>query len=228
MNYFKSAAIGAVFAVAASMSHAATVDFSGFSSGDILRGTTDLGNGIIADINANGGAPNLAVIFDTNPPVTGGDVDLASPFVNSVTGEVRTDFNNALIVQENGARPIVPDDRAAGGILNFEFASLISFGTVSLLDARAGSFVTVLRDGTNVLRLNVTAANESDTANGVTPNQFTALDFGGVVGDRLRVSFSASGALGEFEASVVPLPAALPLALLGLGALGLVRRRKKA
>lgn len=209
------------------MSHAATVDFSGFSAGDILRGTTDLGNGIIANVNAAGGAPNIAAIFDTNNP-TGGDVDLASPFVNSVTGEVRDDFNNALIVQENNNTPIVPDDRGAGGILNFQFASLFRFGTVSLLDVREASFVDIFLNGTRTERRFITAALQSDTSDFVTPNQFTTVDFGGAVGDRLRVTFSASGALGEFEASPVPLPAGLPLLIGGIGALAWLKRRKRA
>jgi hypothetical protein len=133
-------------------------------------------------------------------------------------------FGNALIVQENGGTP----DDAVGGAITFEFLTDVIVSSVFLLDTEAGSFVELFLDGVSVLKLDVTAANDSDTGNNPLNNKFTELDFGGLRGDALFVDFAASGAVGELEVAAVPLPAALPLALLGLGALGLVRRRKKA
>jgi len=46
-------------------------------------------------------------------------------------------------------------------------------------------------------------------------------------GDTVIVQFDGSGAVLGFEVEIVPLPAALPLLLGGLGALGLVARRRR-
>lgn len=223
MTNFKTAALSAVIFAAAGMANATTVDFAGFASGDILGAGTDLGGGVVADISAIGGIAQ-AVIFDTNNP-TGGDTDLASPFTNSVDPLDSRGFGNALIVQENPGDPIVPDD-VVGGTLIFSFGSNVSIGDLFLLDTEEESFVSLLLGGETVLTLTVDDTNQSDT-NGP-PNAFTALDFGGAIGDQLVISFSASGALGEFDASPVPLPAGLPLLLGGIGAFAWMKRRKKA
>ncbi|WP_108838913.1 VPLPA-CTERM sorting domain-containing protein [Tateyamaria sp. Alg231-49] len=227
MKYLSSASIGAIMMSAATMSSAATVDFEGFSSGDVLAKDVNLGGGIVADISAFGGT-NQAVIFDTDA-VTGGDVDLASPFANSVSGALRG-FGNILIVQENAPAPgdpIVPDD-AVGGTLIFDFATLISLTEVFLIDTAQGSFVSLLLDGAPVQTQAVVDLNVSDTSNVQTPNEFTLFDFGGAVGDMLIVSYSESGAVGEFKVSVVPVPASLLLLIGGFGLMALMRSRSNA
>ena len=232
MKFFKISAVCATVLCTATAGHAATVDFSGFSSGDILGTNTDLGGGIVADISAEGGRNDLdtAVIFSTVPiapstVVTGNDLDLTSPFAHSITGDPRG-FGNALIVQENAGDPIIPDD-AVGGTLTFAFDSLISLSEVFLLDTAIRTSVFLYLDGNLVDSRAVNDDNQSETSNGDTPNEFTVLDFGGQRGDEMVVNFSESGALGEFNATVVPIPASLPLLIGGFGLMALMRRRHK-
>ena len=135
MKIFPVAAFCAAFVGVAGVSNAATVDFGGFAPAAVLGTDVDLGGGIVADITASGGT-NQAVVFNTVPPVTGNDLDLASPFANAENlSEVRG-FGNALIVQENPGNPdIIPDD-VVGGSLLFEFTKSIFLYRFSCLIPR--------------------------------------------------------------------------------------------
>ncbi|MEO0667087.1 MAG: VPLPA-CTERM sorting domain-containing protein [Pseudomonadota bacterium] len=229
---YKFIAAGAFVVGLTGAASAATVDFGEFTPGQILSLNTDFGDGIVADVSAMGGVAQ-AVVFDTeNAPSIVNDPDLANPFTNSVDPTDTRRFDNALIVQENN--PGTPDD-AVGGSLTFEFTSILALTDIYLLDTEAGSFVELFLDGISVDKLDVTAALDSDTNNTLTNNEFTLLDFEGAQGNKLVVSFLKSGALGEFEAAVVPpntpavpLPAGLPLLLAGLGAFAVMRRTKRA
>lgn len=229
---YKLISASALIVGLAGAASAATVDFGDFTPGQVLSMNTNFGDGIVADVSAIGGVAQ-AVVFDTNnaPSITN-DPDLANPFTNSVDSTDTRRFDNALIVQEND--PGTPDD-AVGGSLTFEFTSLLSFNDIYLLDSEAGSFVELFLNGMSVEKIDVTAALDSDTNNNVNNNEFTLLDFDGAQGDTLVVSFLKSGALGEFEASVVPpftpavpLPAGLPLLLAGMGAFAVMRRTKRS
>lgn len=207
---------------------ASTVTFNNFAEGDILAAGAELSPGLFADVSATGGIAR-AVVFDTTAgsvsttPVGGqGDPDLTSPFTNAEDATDSRPFGNALIVQENAGTP----DDAIGGALTFEFLSDVVLSTVFLLDSKQGTFAELFLDGVSVLKLDVTAANDSDTGNNPTNNLFTELDFGGITGDTLFVQFATSGAIGELEVAAVPLPAGITLTLLGLGALGVARRKK--
>ena len=96
-----------------------------------------------------------------------------------------------------------------------------------MLDTAEDTFVSLFSGTTLVAKLDVTGSNESETSNNKTPNEFTVLDFDGAKGDSLFVSFSESGALGEFNATVVPVPASLPLLVGGFGLMAFMRRRRK-
>ena len=236
MNYLASAAIGAVLLGTAGMSQAATVDFNNIAAGTTVGSNTNLGGGIIADIVAGGAGNDGAVILDTTPGSvgSGNDGDLTSPFSDAEGNLASRSFGNSLIVQEdqsNQNNPTTgPDDLGSGGTLSLSFQSDVTVTSLFLLDVQEGSSATLLLDGSVVASFDVDANNESDTGNNPNNNQFTFFDFDGLVGDELFVSFSASGAIGEFEvASVaaVPVPASLPLLVGGFGMMAYMRRRRK-
>ncbi|MEM6564239.1 MAG: VPLPA-CTERM sorting domain-containing protein [Pseudomonadota bacterium] len=221
------ASVSAGLVGAASMSSAATLDFEQFDEGEVLGAGTVLGGGIVADISAIGGVAQ-AVVFDTaeDTDSTDNDPDLETSFTNAEDEDDVRDFGNSLIVQENDSGG--PDDNGTGGTLIFEFMKLISLSSVYLLDAEEETTATLYRDGNIVLSFTLDETNESDTNNNPNNNEFTFLDFGDARGDELVVTFARSGAVGELEASIVPVPAGLPLLLGGIGAFAWVKRRKRA
>lgn len=229
MTLLKTTAIVAAFVGAAGVAQAATVDFGGFNEGDVLSTDTVLGGGIEADITAIGGIAQ-AVVFDTadNTTSTNNDPDLQSDFTNAEDSNDTRAFGNALIIQENQNGG--PDDNASGGMLIFDFDQSISLTSLFLLDSAEDTVAELFLGGVSVLSFTLDSTNESDTGNNENNNEFTFLDFGGAIGDKLVVDFSDSGAVGEFDAavSVVPVPAGLPLMLGGIGAFAWMKRRKKA
>lgn len=220
---FATALFCTVFASAAS---AVTINFEDFDEGDVLGIGTDLGGGVLADVTAIGGIAQ-AVVFDTASGTvsTGNDPDLTSPFTNAEDSSDRRGFGNALIVQENATGG--PDD-VVGGSLIFNFDALWSFASLFLLDAEVGTSATLFNGRDEVASFTLDGSNESETGGNPNNNEFTLLGFAGAVGDTLRIDFAGSGALGEFEVSAVPLPAAFSLLLAGLGGLVVLRRRQTA
>ena len=229
MKSLKAAVIAATFVGTASMSQAATIDFGSFSEGTVLGANTNLGGGIFADVSSLGGV-NQAVIFDTarGTVSTRNDPDLTADFTNSEDSSDVRDFGNVVIVQENLAGG--PDDTGAGGSLTLAFNDSILLTSLSLVDAQAGSTAALFLGGSLVQSFVLDTTNESDTGNNPNNNRFTFLDFGDAFGDELVVTLSASGGIGELEASiaVVPVPASLPLLAGGLGLMALMRRRRSA
>ena len=113
-----------------------TVDFEG---DDLSAGT------IITDQYANIGLTIStssefgAMLFDTNNP-TGDDFDLAA-----------SDLGNVLIVSEDGDTSD-PDDNAHGGILTFEWDTLVDITGVGLLDIdEPGSSITFFDQNSQVI-----------------------------------------------------------------------------
>ncbi|WP_375230825.1 VPLPA-CTERM sorting domain-containing protein [Roseobacter sp. S98] len=227
MKTLGMAAVAAIGFSAAGMSHAATVDFGGFSEGQVLGANTELADGIVADISAIGGQAQ-AVVFNTAPGTTstGNDPDLTSDFTNAEDDNDVRGFGNALIVQENATGG--PDDNGSGGTLTFSFLSEVALGELFLLDSEVRTSATLFSGDDVVLSFILNDDNESDTNNTANNNEFTLLDFAGARGDTLEVVFSRSGAVGQIEVSAVPVPAGLPLLVGGLGAFAWMRRRKQA
>ncbi|MEM8775327.1 MAG: VPLPA-CTERM sorting domain-containing protein [Pseudomonadota bacterium] len=218
----KHTLLAAAFCVgAASSAQASTlVDFSAFSAGDVVSGAFDFGGGLTGMLTATGGIGD-AVIFDTNN-VTGGDFDLGSPVTNVDNAADVRNFGNVLIVQENAGAP----DDAVGGTLTFVFDNPIILESIALLDVEEGTSIfdedgQIATGGVDNSGL-VNAAGDGDG-----PNQFIEFTFTNESLTTLTVDFAGSGAVGEFRASVVPVPAALPLLIGGLGLMGYVGRRRK-
>ncbi|MEM7744974.1 MAG: VPLPA-CTERM sorting domain-containing protein [Pseudomonadota bacterium] len=202
---------------------AANADFGLFNEGDIVSdfGFTDLGNGIIANVTATGGT-DQAVILDTlvsQPAHPVGDPDLESPFTNPSDGNAQASFGNALLVQEDNNQAGTPNDNVGGTIL-FEFAGIVDLTELVFLDGEANETITITTNKGGL----VVSAGQGD-------NTFTPIVFGGdefKAISSLTVDISGSGAIGEFHATVVPLPASVLLLLGGLGVFGWIGRRRMA
>lgn len=203
---------------------AATVDFSTLAPGAV----TDFafGGGITGTLSAvvfPSRDATDAVVINTNVAQPQ-DPDLESPFSDANGVLPSRNFGNALIVQEPGS--VLGDDQAApGGQLVFTFDRAVDLDSIVILDAEEGGQVRItgVPGGAGLLTgipSGVSGDNEFQfltTPNGQGLNAFTVL-------------FNGSGAVGELDISVVPvpLPASLPLLAFGLGAIGFMRKRRKA
>lgn len=211
------------------------VDFSqnfglSLSEGDVLT-TFDFGGGLTGTITTSdlgSRATGEAMIFNTESPSisVGNDPDLAGPFQDVNNLSQFQEFGNALILQEdNSSRSRHnqgPDDAANGGAITFTFDTVVALTAIFILDGNDNgpTGASVLLDGSLFAQ---------DLGGG--DNQFERIDFAqGTLVNSFTVDFSGSGAIGRFGAAVVPVPAAFPLMLTGLGVFGWIaaRRRKKA
>lgn len=221
----KSLILGAAFSLSMGVSAtAAIVDFSSsggsdLSDGDILT-AFDFGDGLTGSVSATGGTGD-AVILDTDGSSGGtgiiNDPDLMSPFTNVADPTDMRSFGNALIVQETGSS--FPDDERRGGSITFTFETAVTISSITFLDGEEGSFASLFVGGDQIGALAVSG-----------DNGFSVVEYGDLLSGitSFTVTFNGSGAIGEFEASVVPLPASVLLLGAGLGGLGLMRRRRKA
>ncbi len=204
---------------------------------DGVNGAFNFGNGLTGNIstsNPGSRATGRVQIFDTNPG-TGSvlnDPDLLGPF-SAARGQNLPDltFGNALILEETrGSRPApgFPDDAANGGRITFAFDVPIALTAIFLLDAgdNAGSARIFLDD----VEFDVTSflgLGPTQTFGGRDREyDFIQFDDNTIV-NSFSVEFPGSGAIGRFGATVVPVPATLPLLLTGLGAFAWVARKRK-
>lgn len=177
-----------------------TADLTVFAN--INRSNRDNDGDGFADVNS-------ALIFDA---ANGVDADPDLQFA---------DAGGVLVIAENdlsGSRDL-PDDNSNGGSITFDFVQAVTLESFSVFDDATITVVTA--DATFVADVPGDGESDSfligdDRFAGVTSLTF---DFG-----------TASGAIDDIVVSLtaVPLPAGLPLMLVGLGALGIARSRKKA
>ncbi|MEM9796087.1 MAG: VPLPA-CTERM sorting domain-containing protein [Pseudomonadota bacterium] len=224
-----------VVAIGLSMgaAQAAVIDFGtnfgiGLSEGDNVT-TFDFGAGLTGSVSVvngvgNGSSVGEARIIDTVNGASA-DPDLQGPFTNTADGNDIRAFGNALIVQERaGLASGNADDERRGGKITFSFDQAIDLISLIYLDGEEA--------------LTVTAPGLTDPLGGIAAgiggdNLFTELVFAGPNNTGLTgfsVTLDGSGALGGFEAqlSAVPLPAALPMLLLGAGAFAAFGRRRSS
>lgn len=227
MKILAGIATAAALFAASSASAATLVDFSTNFGGVVSEGDVitdfDFGGGLTGSITTIPGknATGEAMIFDTRPGTAsvGNDRDLKSPFTNVNDASDKRGFDNALILQEKGSTD-GPDDAARGGIITFNFDKAIRLASLSILDGNDNS-----PTGASLFLDLATVAFATNLGGG--DNEFETI-LPDVTVNSFSVRFAGSGAIGQFEASAVPLPAALPMFLLALAGLGAYARRKNA
>lgn len=149
-----------------------TVDFEG---DDLFAGTiiTDQYGDVGLTISTS--SESGAMLFDTNNP-TGGDFDLAA-----------SDLGNVLIISEDGDTND-PDDNANGGILTFEWDTLVDITGIGLLDIdEPGGSITFFDNNYHVIETLEIPELEN--------NSFQELGFNVENVTRMDISFTASGAV---------------------------------
>jgi hypothetical protein len=199
------------------------VDFSSFNAGDIV-GTLagkdfTFGPGLTGKIKVdNNDAPDIGMIFDTDN-ITGGDTDLKSPF-ESVQGLGPLFAGKVLIISEDG-NTSKPDDEQKGGVITFLFDRLVNFVSIDVLDTEEGSNRALISSDLGFLSAAIFSGDRKY-------NRFTSTDAKLQGISSLTVDFGGSGALDNLTVVPVPVPAALPLMVMALGALGVAARRRRA
>lgn len=211
----KTSAIAIALVLGAGAAQAAVIDFEGFANGDAVNSVS--AGGINATVTTNSrGKVDQAIVFDTRLTGTR-DPDLEGPFEGPVT-----DPGNVLIISEGGP---TPDDEMRGGTITFLFDQLVNFtGFAGFDDFDDGRDLLVTADTGQ-------SASLSGSGDG-SSSLITGLEFFGIT--ELTFDFAGSGAIDDLVVEAVdgpapiPVPAALPLLLAGLGGLGLVARRRRA
>lgn len=223
MNKTVSIISAAAFAVIAPLAASASViDFEGFDNGANVTSVTSTDGLVSATVSASARLGNGSFIrstaraFDSELNSTF-DPDLEAPFT---TGGLSLNPGNVLIIQEPGSA--IPDDNATGGFIDFIFGSSVLFSGFTGLDD-ANFRVTANGDTIEVGSFRV----PNDNGFGV----FSLAS--AVEVDSLRFRFQgASGAIDDLtfiapDIAPVPVPAALPLLLAGIGGLAVMKRRQK-
>lgn len=234
MAYFGKACItAAVLAIAPFAASASVFDFEDFTNGATVASVTSSDGLISASVSAFDRVPGrnplfqagTARAFDTAETNTA-DPDLEIDFLNDDTGVADTNFRpgNVLIIQNPRTAPTL-DDNQSGGTITFDFTTgPVGFTGFTIVDDADISVTATLLGGGlfNVGSFSV------DRDRG-----FDVFSFGEVA-DVTSLTFdfgTASGAIDGLtftSPTPVPVPAALPLLLAGLGGLGAVARRRKS
>ncbi len=194
-----AAALGLTLALPANMAQAAEITFDelGASAGNILK--TKFRRLGVTLRERNG---HKLALYDTNCGVnfpgkacSGNDDDLA-------TGpSYGTEPQGLVLIVEENPKDRVPDDRAKGGTIFFDFAKPVSFENITLLDADPTStgvhFDFYLADG-SVLK-NVQPWSVKLLGNQRRDNSMRQLNFG--IQNVKRVSYTSrrSGAVAGIE-----------------------------
>lgn len=219
---FRKIAIFAIFCLVATSINASTIiDFDDLNPGD--NGATLVSGGVTFSAGAVTGEGSLLAIFDTNcnsggfPTCTGdnglGDDDGDLAFPNTGRNEVLI-INDQIPYDPN----IGPDDEENGGNINVEFGMDVFIFDLEFLDIEnTVSTVEAFLNGSSVQIFSIVMGGN---------NTASITSLGGIVADALIIHFDGSAAVSTIEYSAVPIPAALPFFMGGLGLLALIRRGK--
>lgn len=218
-------------ALAAPAAASSVLDFDTLPGGAPTTAGNLVGNefaGFGVNIAAEDTSSPLA-LFESNcfeDSCSGNDDDLASgpPFGTPELGRV-------LILNEGTDSN--PNDDPDGGIFRFTFDDAVFVEEVQLLDLdevnaqNKISFIFGFADGSAEKVVTGLSGNLLSTATG--DNSLRSFVFDEAPVSSFGIEFdNVSGAVSSLQVAPIPLPAGLPLAVAGLGALALLRRRKAA
>lgn len=203
--------------VMAGAASATVLTFDDLLSGVAASTASYTSNGVAFDVTSSTGDVG---IYDTSV-LSNIDPDLTSPFEDADGNLADRSFGNAFVANENDFQP---DDQAGGAELLFEFDAPIWLSYIDILDPEEGADVYV--NGLFIDTAQTFGPGKSGV-NSQATNYFDRVIFGQTSVNSIEVRFSGSGAVGEIGLAAIPVPAALPLMIGGLGALGLIRRRRK-
>lgn len=221
---------------------ALTIDFEGFSNGQILSsfgggaGTHSFGSldvtfsGLEGD-NGNG----RVVVFDTDDGSNNSDPDLHSPFTQDAYSVGPNNPGNALIVQDDsnlsscsGGFCTDPDDEVDSAFI-LDFSRGVRLSSIDVLDIGEATLDLFFA---NALLASIDVPGVGGSGNGGDDNKsgtFVLDDqFADLVIDRFVFSLGNSGAIDNIVVTSVPVPAALPLFGAALAIFGWAARRRRA
>ncbi len=219
INTLKTVACCAAFALAGGVAQASAISFSDLSEGVYDSGTSFMTNGATFTVSASkSGNTKKVGIYNTDTPV-GADPDLESPFTDSDGVLDARPFGLAFVTNTTNSTPV--NDQAGGSTLVFEFLAPTILTYVDILDPEEGADVYL-----NDIYYGTATSPGPGLPNGQV-NYFDRVSFEENAVYRLTVVLRGSGGVGEIGVAPIPVPAALPLLLGGLGLLGVARRRRK-
>lgn len=221
---------------------ALTIDFEGFSNGQILSsfgggaGTHSFGS---LDVTFSGkekdGGNGRVVVFDTNNTGNSSDPDLHADFEvgpnYGTLGPIRP--GNALIIQDDSNLSSCssgfctdPDDEVDGQF-TLDFSQGVRLSSIDVLDI-GGATLSLFFANNLLADINVPGVGGSSNGGDDNRSGTFVLDsqFANLVIDRFVFTLGNSGAIDNIVVSQVPVPAALPLLGAALAALGLMSRRR--
>lgn len=200
-----------------------TIDFNDLGRGDTVADQY-MDHVRFSSLPGRNGFGN-AMIFDTNR-FSGGDRDLKGKLRNADTRR-RDDLGNVVIISEDNDHRD-PDDNRFGGALVMNFTSAVTFFGFDAIDINHRESITLDLFGINGTHLG-TYSNGKRTVGDREYFSFLTGGVSDVVAAVIRLS--GSGAVDNISfqtwADPVPVPAALPLMLTGVGGLFWARRRQK-
>lgn len=214
-NFLRSTLVGAALLVPVGAS-AAILDFDA-TAGQTIPLTSFSEDGYTFELFFTGINQGPA-IFDTTCTGYAGsdgcnnDLDL-TPLVQGENGV----GGNVMILQSN--TDLTPNDAAGGGTIEFRLTSGPSFFLTGFSGVDEQPITAFDKDGTTILGV-IDLPGDRDT--GLVTFMSSRIN----VGDSFFIKFDGSGGIDSLVVAPVPVPAALPLLLAALGALGLARRRR--
>lgn len=213
--------------MAAATAQAATIDFSTPGGNGNVILASDLFNVLSLTVDSAGSEDTL-ITFNTNL-ASAEDPDLVAPFddPNTVGFDNETGLGSIAIISES-ATYVPPDDEATGGKVTFVFDKLVTLKSTTFVDTKSGTVTLLDIDGVP-LTINPFDIPDVDTDDTTNPNQFSKLVYGDISGVKtMIIELGESGGFDNIVFQPVPVPAALPLFLAGVGGLVVARRKRQA